>query len=97
MNIEKFKELMSLYAEKIDIKFNEEQLNKRLDVFLSEQTEYSRSKITTLIKDGNILVNGSKVYTFNVNENIIYLSKCEVGKVNAAMLTTSLILKLKQK
>ena len=42
-----------------------------------------------------ILVNGSKVHTFKVNDNIIYLSKCEVGKVNAAMLTTSLILKLK--
>ena len=40
-----------------------------------------------------ILVNGSKVHTFKVNDNIIYLSKCEVGKVNAAMLTTSLILK----
>lgn len=41
------------------------------------------------------LINGSKVYISNVNNHNLFISKCDVGKVNAATLTTSLILKIK--
>ena len=34
--------------------------NKRLDLYLSEITDYSRSKINKLIKEGYISVNGKK-------------------------------------
>ena len=33
----------------------------RIDLYLSKNTEYSRSKIVKMIQDGNILVNGKKV------------------------------------
>ena len=41
------------------------------------------------------LINGSKVYYLNNNNKEVYIAKSEVGKVNSAMLTTSLVLKLK--
>ena len=41
------------------------------------------------------LINGSKVYYLNNNNKEIFIAKSEVGKVNSAMLTTSLILKIK--
>lgn len=47
----------------MQIKINNEQTNKRIDMLLSTITEYSRSKISTLIKDGNILVNQNKIKT----------------------------------
>ena len=44
------------------IEVNDDSL-KRLDVFISENSDISRSQITKLIKDGHILVNGKKVKT----------------------------------
>ena len=42
----------------------------RIDKYLSEETEYSRSKLASLIEDGNILVNDKKVKTnYIVKEN----------------------------
>ena len=41
------------------MKFKIEENNKeRLDAFLTNNTEFSRSKLTKLIKDGQVLVNG---------------------------------------
>lgn len=45
------------------IVINEELVGKRLDVLITEQTDYSRSKISKLIKDGNILLNNNKTKT----------------------------------
>ncbi len=45
------------------MKITNEEAGKRIDHFLAETTEFSRSKITKLIKDGQILVNGSKTKT----------------------------------
>ena len=42
-------------------KIESENKQKRIDNYLAEVTEYSRSKITKLIKDGNILVNNNKI------------------------------------
>ena len=44
------------------IEVNDDSL-KRLDVFVSENSDISRSQITKLIKDGHVLVNGKKVKT----------------------------------
>ena len=47
--------------------------NIRIDIYLSQRLEYSRSKIAKMIKDGLILVNGKKVknsYILNVNDKI---------------------------
>ncbi|HPF83684.1 MAG TPA: S4 domain-containing protein, partial [Bacilli bacterium] len=55
------------------IVISEENANNRLDVVLATITEYTRTKIATLIKNGNILVNGSKVktgYTTRINDEI---------------------------
>lgn len=41
------------------------------------------------------LINGIVVYFNKINNVDLYLAKCDVGKVNAAMLTTALILKIK--
>lgn len=48
---------------------NEEQKNTRIDVLLSNITDYSRSKIATLIKEENILVNNNKVKNGYVVKN----------------------------
>ena len=40
---------------------NNENANTRLDHYLANNTEFSRSKITNLIKEGKILVNGKNV------------------------------------
>lgn len=60
---------------KIEVKENE----IRLDVYLKENTEYSRSKIQSLLKDNKITVNGKKENaSYKVKENdIIELEKPE--------------------
>ncbi|MEG0407836.1 MAG: RluA family pseudouridine synthase [Bacilli bacterium] len=45
---------------KMKIEINNEDLKKRLDNFLAEKTDFSRSKLTKIIKDGQVLVNGMK-------------------------------------
>ncbi|MDY3801882.1 MAG: RluA family pseudouridine synthase [Bacilli bacterium] len=51
---------------------NNENANTRLDHYLSNNTEFSRSKITNLIKEGKILVNGKNVKTgYLIKENDI--------------------------
>ena len=52
----------------------EENKQERLDSFLAQNTEFSRSKITKLIKEGQILVNGFKVkagYALRENDEIV--------------------------
>ena len=52
----------------------EENKQERLDSFLAQNTEFSRSKITKLIKEGQILVNGTKVkagYALRENDEIV--------------------------
>lgn len=54
---------------KIEVQNNKE----RLDAFLTNNTEFSRSKLTKLIKDGQVLVNGEKVkpgYALKENDEI---------------------------
>lgn len=41
----------------------EKDVGKRIDKFLTEETEYTRSKIQKMLEDGYILVNNSKVKT----------------------------------
>ena len=51
-----------------------EEGNIRIDKYLVEKTDYSRSKIQKLIKDGNILVNNKKIsanYNIKLNDEII--------------------------
>ena len=51
---------------------NSENANTRLDHYLANNTEFSRSKITNLIKEGKILVNGKNVKTgYLIKENDI--------------------------
>ena len=48
--------------------------NVRLDIYLSSETDISRSKIQKLIKQGKILVNDKEVsssYTVKLNDNIV--------------------------
>ena len=50
-------------------------INKRLDVFLMEQTEYSRSKVQKLIEDDKVLVSGKNVkssYKLKEGEIVTY-------------------------
>ncbi len=47
----------------MQIVINEELVGKRLDVLITENTDYSRSKISNLIKAGNILLNNNKTKT----------------------------------
>lgn len=58
---------------------------KRLDQFLMEQTEYSRSKIQKMIQEGVILVNGEKVKnSYKVCEgNIITIDEYEEEVLSA--------------
>ena len=52
-----------------------EEGNIRIDKYLVEKTDYSRSKIQKLIKDGNILVNNKKIsanYNIKLNINATY-------------------------
>ena len=43
------------------------------------------------------LISGNKVYICKINNVDLYIAKTGVGKVNAASLTTALILKIKPK
>ena len=55
------------------MKINNEQIGLRLDAFLAENTELSRSKITKLIKSGNILVNKKEIkagYSLKLDDEI---------------------------
>ena len=48
-------------------------IGKRIDKYLCDNTEYTRSKIQKMIETGNILVNGNKVkdsFILIVNVNI---------------------------
>lgn len=54
------------------LKINKEDINKRLDIFLNENIDSTRSKINKNIKSGNILVNGKKVKSgYLIKENDI--------------------------
>ena len=44
----------------MEIVVENKDINKRLDVFLMEQTEYSRSKVQKLIETDKVLVNGKE-------------------------------------
>ena len=51
----------------------DEDINIRIDLYLSEKTGYSRSRIVKMIKDGTILVNGVSIknsYTLKKNDVI---------------------------
>ena len=57
--------------------------NKRIDKFLSEETEYSRSKIASLIEDKNILVNNEVTKNnYLVKENDIITINYEEKEMN---------------
>ena len=52
---------------------NENDIGKRIDKYLTDSTEYTRSKIQKMIDNGNILVNGKEVkssYILKENDNI---------------------------
>ena len=52
---------------------NENDIGKRIDKYLIDSTEYTRSKIQKMIDNGNILVNGKEVkssYILKENDNI---------------------------
>ncbi len=54
------------------MKIEKENENKRIDAFLSEETDYSRTKINKLIKEEKILVNNKKIApSYKLKENDI--------------------------
>ena len=54
------------------MKIEKENENKRIDAFLSEATDYSRTKINKLIKEEKILVNNKKIApSYKLKENDI--------------------------
>ena len=55
----------------------EEELNERIDSYLSKNTDYSRSKIVKMLESGTILVNDKTVknsYTLKIGD-IMYYTK----------------------
>lgn len=59
----------------MEIKVEKENSGKRLDVFLMEQTEYSRSKVQKLVEDNKVLVNNTETkssYKLKENDVINY-------------------------
>ena len=52
------------------IKVEKENSGKRLDVFLMEQTEYSRSKVQKLVEDNKVLVNNNETKSSNIIRTI---------------------------
>lgn len=74
----------------------DEQINQRIDQFLSDYYEdISRSKISSLIKDGDILVNNKKVkpsYIVNNNDEIsIDLSALDIKPILAENLPIEIV------
>lgn len=62
-----------------------ENIDKRLDQYLSEETDYSRSTIQKMVKDNNILVNGKSVkssYTLKVDD-VITMNEPQVEILSA--------------
>ena len=57
------------------LKANDVDNTKRIDVFLMEKTDYSRTKVQSLIKDKKVKANGICVkpsYRVKENDNIEY-------------------------
>lgn len=55
------------------MKIENDNIGKRIDKYLGETTDYTRSKIQKMIENGSVLVNNSKVkasYTLKENDNI---------------------------
>ena len=55
------------------MKIENNDIGKRIDKYLGETTDYTRSKIQKMIENGNILVNNNKVkssYTLKENDNV---------------------------
>ena len=60
----------AMSEEKISVTVSTEETNKRVDSFLSEKTDLTRSRIQQLIKDGNVSVNNKSVKSsYKVEEN----------------------------
>ena len=60
---------------RIELIVDEDNLNERLDTFLSENTELSRSQIQKLIESGDVLLNGetcNKKTKTSLNDHIIF-------------------------
>lgn len=67
----------------MQIQVTQDNQNKRIDKFLSEETEYSRSKIASLIEDKNILVNNEVTKNnYLVKENDIITINYEEKEMN---------------
>ena len=59
-------------------------IGKRIDKYLGENTEYTRSKIQKMIENENVLVNGKKVkasYTLKENDNVEVTEYIEVTDI----------------
>ena len=56
----------------------EEEVNKRIDSYLSEKLDLSRSRVQKLIKEEKILVNGKKI---SANYKVIIQDKIEINNV----------------
>ena len=68
-----------------EIKINET-IDKRLDQYLSEVTDYSRSTIQKMIKDNDILVNGKTIkssYNLKIGD-LVTLEEPKVEELCAA-------------
>ena len=66
------------------IKINDE-CTKRLDQYLTDNTDFSRSKIQKMLKDKDILVNGNSVknsYNLKINDEIT-INEPELEKMSA--------------
>lgn len=60
---------------RIELIVDEDNLNERLDTFLSENTELSRSQIQKLIESGDVLLNGetcNKKTKTSLNDHIVF-------------------------
>ena len=67
----------------MQIQVTQDNQNKRIDKFLSEETEYSRSKIASLIEDKNVLVNNEVTKNnYLVKENDIITINYEEKEMN---------------
>ena len=71
----------AMSEEKISVTVSTKETNKRVDSFLSEKTDLTRSRIQQLIKDGNVSVNNKSVKSsYKVEENdVINRADCNVN------------------